>query len=107
MENNNYYSFLDLIKCRDVEAQFEKHQTVQPGESSESEIRFWHVVEQRTLLGRASTTVVIGKDGRRLMQVIVRDATKEEEIRLSLERTATEMERLNQMKEFLPRPGLS
>jgi len=98
MENNNFYSFLELIKCRDVEAQFVRHQTVQPGESSESEIRFWHVVEQRTLLGRASTTVVIGKDGRRLMQVIVRDATKEEEVRLSLERTATEMERLNQMK---------
>ena len=32
------------------------------------------------------------------MQVIVRDATKEEEVRLGLERTATEMERLNQMK---------
>ncbi len=98
MENNNFYSFLELIKCRDVEAQFERHQTVQPGEPSEAEIRFWHVVEQRTLLGQASTTVVIGKDGRRLMQVIVRDATKEEEIRLGLERTATEMERLNQMK---------
>jgi PAS domain S-box-containing protein len=98
MENKNYYSFLDLIQCRDVETQFARHQTVQPGESCESEIRFWHVVEQRTLLGRASTTVVIGKDGRRLMQIIVRDVTKEEEIRLSLERTATEMERLNQMK---------
>jgi len=98
MENNNFYSFLELIKCRDVEAQFVRHQTVQPGESSDSEILFWHVVEQRTLLGRASTTVVIGKDRRRLMQVIVRDATKEEEIRLGLERTATEMERLNQMK---------
>ncbi|MBW2690213.1 MAG: HAMP domain-containing histidine kinase [Deltaproteobacteria bacterium] len=32
------------------------------------------------------------------MQIIIRDATREEEVRKNLERTATEMERLNQMK---------
>jgi len=98
MERNNYYSFLALIKCRDVESQFERNQVVQPGQPSESEIRFWREIDQRSLLGRASTSVIVAKDGRRLMQVFVRDVTKEEEIRLNLEHTATEIERLNQMK---------
>ncbi len=98
MERNNYYSFLLLINCRDVESQFELNQAVQPGQSSESEIRFWRERDQHSLLGRASTSVIVAKDGRRLMQVFVRDTTKEEEVRLNLERTATEIERLNQMK---------
>ncbi len=98
MEQNNYFSFLETIRCRDVEAQFERHQNTRPGETSESEIRFWRAIDQRSLVGRASTSCVVGKDTRRLLQVIVHDATREEEIRLNLERTATEMERLNQMK---------
>lgn len=98
LERKNYFSFLEMIKCRDVERQFERHQTVKPGQSSETEIRFWREADQRTVLGRATSTAVVGKDGRRLVQIIVRDATREEEIRRNLERTATEMERLNQMK---------
>ena len=98
MERNNYFSFLEQIKCRDVERQFEERQKVKPGQAIESEIRFWRENDQLSLLGRASTSVIVGKDRRRLVQVVVRDATKEEEIRLTLERTATEMERLNQMK---------
>lgn len=98
MERKNYFSFLEMIRCRDLERQFEQHQTVQPGQSSEMDIRFWRSVDQRSVLGRASTSVIIDKEGRRLVQIIVRDATKEEEVRLNLERTANEMERLNQMK---------
>ncbi|MCK4509115.1 MAG: PAS domain S-box protein [Desulfuromonadales bacterium] len=98
IEAKNYFSFLEMIQCRDLEGQFERHQTVQPGESGGSEIRFWREMDQHSLLGRASTSVIVGKDGRRLVQIIVRDATKEEEIRLNLERAATEMERLNLMK---------
>lgn len=98
MERCNYFSFLDMIKCRDVEAQFELHQSTRTKLSSKSEIRFWSEASQRRLLGQASTSVVVDKDGRHLVQIIIRDATKEEEIRQGLERTATEMERLNQMK---------
>ncbi len=87
-----------MIKCRDLEQQFEWYQTVKPGCSSETEIRFWRELDQRKVLGRATTSAVVGKDGRRLVQIIVRDATREDEVRRSLERTASEMERLNQMK---------
>ena len=98
MEHNNLFSFLDMIKCRDLEQKFEWYQTVKPGCSSETELRFWHELDQRKVLGRATTSAVVGKDGRRLVQIIVRDATLEDEVRRSLERTAGEMERLNQMK---------
>ncbi len=98
MERKNFFSFLEMIRCRDLEGQFERYQAVHPGQSSETEIRFWRDADQRSILGRASTSVIIDKVGRRLMQIIVRDATREEEVRLNLERTASEMERLNQMK---------
>jgi len=98
VEHRNYFTFLELIKCRDVEGQFEWQQAVKPGQSSESEIRFWREPDQRSMLGRAASSAVVGKDGRRLVQIIVRDATREEEVRRNLERTASEMERLNQMK---------
>ncbi len=97
MEQSNYFSFLERIKCRDVERQFERHQIVQPGQSNETEIRFWRESDQRVLLGRATTSVIVGKEGK-LVQVIIRDATQEEEVRKNLERTASEMEKLNQMK---------
>jgi hypothetical protein len=98
MERKNFFSFLEMIKCSDLENQFERYQAVQPGQSSETDIRFWRDADQRNVLGRAATSVVIDKVGRRLMQIIVRDATREEEVRLNLEHTASEMERLNQMK---------
>ncbi len=98
MEKSNYFTFLERINCRDIEHQFEHHQTIVPGQSGETEIRFWRAMDNRTLVGRASASVIIDKDKRRLVQIIVRDATQEEEVRHSLERTASEMERLNQMK---------
>ncbi|MDT8445016.1 MAG: histidine kinase dimerization/phospho-acceptor domain-containing protein, partial [Desulfuromonadales bacterium] len=98
IERKNIFSFLEMIKCLDLEGQFERYQAVQPGQSSETEIRFWRDADQRSVLGRASTSVIIDKAGRRLVQIIVRDATREEEVRLNLERTSNEMERLNQMK---------
>lgn len=97
MEKVNYFSFLESIKCHNLEAQFEQHHSAVPEQSTESEIRFWRASDKRVLLGKATTSVVLGKD-KRLNQIIIRDATKEEEVRQSLERTAAEMERLNQMK---------
>lgn len=98
MEKSNYFSFLSTIHCRDVESQFEKHQELLPGQSSQMEIRFWRSHDQRSLIGRASASVIIDKDKRRLIQIIIRDATREEEVRQNLQRTANEMARLNQMK---------
>jgi len=97
MEKTNYFSFLESIKCHNLEEQFEKHQLAHPKKSTESNLRFWRSSDQSIILGKATNSVVVSK-ANRLLQIVIRDATKEEEIRQSLERTATEMERLNQMK---------
>ncbi len=107
MEKSNYFSFLEMINCRDVERQFEHHQTLVPGQSAETEIRFWRAMDNCNLVGKASASVIIDKDKRRLVQIIVRDVTQEEEVRQNLERTASEMERLNQMKNSFIGPGVS
>ena len=97
MEKANYFSFLESIKCHNLEEQFEKHQLAQPLKSTESNIRFWRSSDQSVILGKATISVIVSKSNR-LIQIVIRDATKEEEIKQNLERTATEMERLNQMK---------
>jgi PAS domain S-box-containing protein len=97
MEGTNYFSFLELIKCHDLEDQFETHRLAKPRESSESNLRFWRSSDQSVVLGKTTNSVVVSK-ANRLIQIVIRDVTKEDEIRQNLERTATEMERLNQMK---------
>ncbi len=98
IEGNNYFSFLEQVKCRDVERQFEAYQSVTPQHSSETEIRFWREADKKGLLGLATSSAIVGRDGKQLVQIVVRDVTREEEVRQGLERTASEMERLNQMK---------
>ena len=67
MEKSNYFSFLESINCRDIEHQFEHHQTIVPGQSGETEIRFWRAMDNCSLVGRASASVIIDKDKRRLV----------------------------------------
>ena len=97
MEKTNYFSFLESIKCHNLEEQFEKHQLAQPLKSTESNLRFWRASDQSAILGKATNSVVVSK-ANRLLQIVIRDVTKEDEVRKNLERTAAEMERLSQMK---------
>ena len=98
MEENNYFSFLERIKCHGMEEFFEQHQNLKPGVPSIKELRFYRDRDQRGLVGQATTTAILDKEKRRLIQVVVRDVTAEEEVRKNLQRTAKEMERLSQMK---------
>lgn len=94
----NYLSFLEMIRCQDIENLFAHYRQATPGESLQSEFRFIRSLDQKQLLGWATSSAIIGRGGKRLLQIIVRDATQEEEIRRNLEKAATEMARLNQMK---------
>ncbi|PLX74295.1 MAG: PAS domain-containing sensor histidine kinase [Desulfuromonas sp.] len=98
ISGSNYFSFLELLNCRDVNGLFAKYQQAQPGKSQRSEFRFVRTLDQRPLLGWATCSAIVGRGDKRLVQIIVRDATHEEEIRQNLEKTAAEMARLNQMK---------
>jgi PAS domain S-box-containing protein len=98
IEQHNFFSFLETIDSVDIEKLFEAHQAVRPGASIDSEIRFVRPLDSKTLIGWAVSSAIIGKDNKRFVQIIVRDATREEETRHQLARAAKEMERLNQMK---------
>lgn len=98
IEKMNYFSFLETLTCTDVEQQFARYQTVRPGASADSAVRFIRPSDQKALLGWAVMSAIVGRDRKRLVQVIIRDATSEEETRQHLERAARELERLNQMK---------
>ena len=77
---------------------FAWYQAIQPGQASDAEVRFFPPAGQRPLVGWVRSSATEGAAGKRLVQLIVRDATHEEEIRQQLERAARELERLNQMK---------
>jgi len=98
IEQRNLFNFLESIQCQGIERQFDVHQNVRPGQSVDSEIRFIRPVDNRALVGWAISSAIQGKDNKRFVQIIIRDATREEEARQQLERAAREMERLNQMK---------
>ena len=72
--------------------------SVAPRQTGDAELRFVHPSEHRPLVGWVRSTVIEGADKQRLGQLIIRDATHEEEVRRQLERAAMELERLNQMK---------
>jgi PAS domain S-box-containing protein len=98
IEKMNYFSFLETLACSDVELQFERYQMVHPGTSADTEIHFVRPSDRKSLVGWAVKSAIVGRDRKRLVQIIIRDATSEEETRLNLERAARELERLNQMK---------
>ncbi len=74
------------------------YQALRPDQANDIEIRFIHHLERKSLVGWATGAVIVGKDGKRFVQLIIRDTTRDEEIRHKLEKVARELERLNQMK---------
>ncbi len=98
IEKMNYFSFLETLSCGDVEKQFGRYQTVRPGASADTELRFVRPADRKALIGWAVMSAIVGRDRKRLVQIIIRDATSEEETRHNLERATRELERLNQMK---------
>lgn len=89
---------LEDIRCSNPKEFSHWYAAIQPGAAGDTELRFQHPLEQRTLVGWVRSTLITSAGKQRLVQLIIRDATREEEIRHQLERAALELERLNQMK---------
>lgn len=98
-EGTNLFSFLEQIQSEEIEDQYDQHQKVLQGESVEAEICFVRPSDQRRLVGWARSSPVTGKDGKRMVQTIIRDVTREREIKENLEQSTRELERLNRMKD--------
>lgn len=98
VEGESIHAFMQDIHCHNLAEIDAWYQAVRPGRVSDMEIRFVHPFEKKPLVGWATGAAIVGKGGKRFVQLIIRDATREEEIRQQLERAARELERLNQMK---------
>ncbi len=99
IEGGNLFSFLEQLQCEEIETHYHLHQQVLKGQSLEGELIFVRPSDQRRLVGWARSSPVTGKDGKRMVQTIVRDVTREREIKENLERSTRELEELNRMKD--------
>ncbi len=99
IEGVNIFAFLEKLKAEDIEHQYEVHQKILNGQSLETEVRFTRPTDKSSIIAWAKASPVIGKDGRRMVQAIYRDVTREREIKANLEKSTLELQRLNQMKD--------
>lgn len=95
----NLFQAIQLIQGENIEAHFAAHQEVLEKGTSEMELRFVRPADGRSLIGWVRASLVKGGGGRQLVQAIVRDVTRERQIKANLERSAQELMRLNQMKD--------
>jgi PAS domain S-box-containing protein len=99
VEGRNLFSILESLGNDDLEMQYDMHQRVLQGETTETEIHFLHPADHRRVIGWVRGSPVLGRDGKRLVQSIIRDVTRERETKENLEKSTRELERLNQMKD--------
>ncbi len=99
VEGRNLFSVLESLGNDDLEMQYDMHQRVLQGETTESEIHFLHPADHHRVIGWVRGSPVLGRDGKRLVQSIIRDVTRERETKENLEKSTRELERLNQMKD--------
>lgn len=97
-EGENIRAFFQDVRCQNFPEIDSWYQAIRPGRASDTEIRFVHPHEKKALVGWATGAAIVGKGGKRFVQLIIRDATREEEVRQQLEKAARELERLNLMK---------
>ena len=98
IEGGTIGTFLQAIRCQNAMDITSWYQTLHLGRVGDKEIRFPHPLNTGQLVGWVSGAAIVDKSGKRFVQLMVRDATREEQVRQQLERAAWELERLNQMK---------
>jgi len=95
----NLFSALEVIGVANIEEQYFLHQKVLSGKSVESELHFLRPSDRRRMVGWVMAAPVVGKDGRKMVQAVFRDVTRDKETKDNLERSARELEQLNRMKD--------
>jgi len=94
----NFFSFLEEIRCENLDQLYDLHSRVVKGETIETEFSF-HLLADQTKVGWLRASPVSGRDGQLRVQSIIRDVTREREIKENLENSTRELKRLNQMKD--------
>ncbi len=99
VEGSNVFAFWEMLHCENIEAQYEMHQNILGGKFKEAEIRFVRLSDMNRLIAWANGSPVVGRDGRKMVQMTFRDVTREREIKENLETSTRELQRLNKMKD--------
>jgi len=95
----NLFSFLERLRCEDLDHLYDKHRQVLKGEPIETEFHFTRQTDQTPIIAWLKASPVVGRDGRRRVQSIIRDVTRERETQQNLENSTRDLQRLNQMKD--------
>jgi len=95
----NLFNFFSHLQVEAVDLIYDLHQSVLKGESRETEFRFQRPDDGGSAIGWLRASSVTGTDGARHVQGIIRDVTREREIKTNLQESAKELARLNQMKD--------
>lgn len=95
----NLFSFFEQLQVDDIETLYDLHQTALRGEPQETEFRFVRKADGVASIGWLRASAVTGVEGKPNVQAIIRDVTHEHEAKANLERSARELQRLNQMKD--------
>lgn len=98
-ETQNLIDFLVELEAEEADGMSSLFMNVLHGQAQETEIRFIRPSDKQALVGWAKCSSVVGQDGKRIVQTIVRDVTREREITDNLEKSTGELERLNIMKD--------
>jgi len=96
---HNLYSFLEQLRSENLDHLYDLFRKVLKGEALETELRFYRDDSHGQVVGWLKASPATGKDGRRRVQSILRDVTREREIKENLENSTRELKRLNQMKD--------
>lgn len=99
VEGANLFTTLEKLQSADIEGQYAMHQQVLRGCNVEAEIRFVRPTDHQQVVGWALASSIVGSNGRRMVQAVFRDVTRERQVKENLENSARELERLNQMKD--------
>jgi len=98
-ERSNLFSVVNFFSEEALEALYHLHHQALQGQSAETEIRFQRPVDNQRVIGWVRGSPVFDKDGRRMVQAIIRDVTQQREVKANLEKSTQELKRLNQMKD--------
>ena len=94
----NLFHSIELVRG-DVQSQYGMYRELLERGSYESELVYRRPGEEKNAVGWVRASVAQDKEGKFWAQAIIRDITREREIKENLEKSARELERLNRMKD--------
>ncbi|MBE0597243.1 MAG: PAS domain S-box protein [Desulfuromonadales bacterium] len=96
--NRNLFRSMEMLGG-DPHLQYQFYRELLDGGRNEVELAYVRHADQQPVTGSVSATVARDRHGSFWVQMVIRDITRERQIKENLEKSAREMERLNQMKD--------